>query len=113
MITQIINAFVNSLKGLRIAVREEFAFRIEIIASAIILPLIFYFDFSSVEKGILILNLFIILTVELLNSAVEAICDRVSMEHHDLIAKAKDTASAAVLMALISFGLLFVYFLLG
>ncbi len=105
------NAFVNSLKGLKVAFQEESAIRQEFILLVLLISLLIYFDFTNVERAILLLNMFVIIMAELLNSAVEAISDRVSMEHHDLIAKAKDTASASVLVGLISLVSLFTLFL--
>ncbi len=110
LIKSLFLAFMYSLNGLSKAFAEERAFKLELILFAILFPALFFLDFTAIEKGILILNMFVVLIAELLNSAVEAVCDRVSEEHHDLIAKAKDTASASVLLALVSLGVVFLIF---
>lgn len=104
-------AFMYSVNGLSRAFTEERAFRLEAILFLVMFPVIFILGFSTLEKGVLLLNMFIIMIAELLNSAVEAVCDRVSEDHHDLIEKAKDTASASVLLSLVSFCILFLLFL--
>lgn len=112
MITALTHAFLNSLKGLKVGFMEERAIRQEVMLFLVLISLLILLDFSTTEKAILLLNMFLILITEFLNSAVEAISDRVSMEHHELIAKAKDTASAAVFIGLISLGVLFLMFLI-
>ena len=66
-----------------------------------LVPLAFWLDITVVERALLIMSLFIVLIAELLNSAVEALADRVSTEVHVLIGKAKDIGSAAVFVSLI------------
>jgi len=68
-----------------------------------LLPLGYFLGESAIEKVALILPIFIVLTVEMLNSAIEAVVDRVSLEHHELSGYAKDAASAAVALSLIIF----------
>ncbi|MCW8108413.1 diacylglycerol kinase [Alteromonas ponticola] len=94
-------ATIFSLKGLKAAFQSESAFRQELAAMVILIPIACYVDISLVERLMLIMSLFIVLITELLNSAVEALADRVSSEIHVLIAKAKDIGSAAVFVSLI------------
>ena len=88
-----------SVDGMRSAYRSESAFRQEIWAAAIMLPAAFWLGRGWVEVGLLAGSVVMVLIVELLNSAVEATVDRVSLELHDLSKRAKDFASAAVMLA--------------
>ncbi|ABE55588.1 diacylglycerol kinase [Shewanella denitrificans OS217] len=100
-IKRIIRATGFSLNGLTLAYRNEAAFRQELVLMAIALPLVLWLDVTYVERILLILGLFIVLIVELLNSAIEAVVDRVGEEIHPLSGQAKDIASAAVMLSLI------------
>ncbi len=95
-------AFLWSLAGLRAALRHEVAFRIEIAFFFVMAPLAFWLGRTAVERVLLLGSLLLVLMVELLNSAVEAAIDRISDERHPLSKRAKDLASAAVLVCLIS-----------
>ncbi len=101
-IKHIFDAFGYSLKGLKAAITYEEAFRLELIAVIIMLPLAFVLGRSPREYAMLIGCLLLVLIVELLNSAIEAIVDRVSVEHHELSGRAKDIGSAAVMLTLIN-----------
>lgn len=94
------NAALYSRDGLRDAWRHEAAFRQELLLVAVLLPLGLYLGDNGIERALLVGSLLLILIVELLNSAVEAVVDRVSAEHHDLSKRAKDLGSAAVMLAL-------------
>ncbi|QPG07032.1 diacylglycerol kinase [Salinimonas marina] len=94
-------ATLYSVKGLRAAFVSEPAIRQELAAMALLLPLACYLEVSLSEKLLMIMSLFIVLIVELLNSAIEALADRVSDEVHVLIGKAKDIGSAAVFISLL------------
>ncbi|WP_299789213.1 diacylglycerol kinase [uncultured Shewanella sp.] len=89
-----------SMQGLRLAWSHEAAFRQELMLAAIMLPIALVVDISTVERLFLILTLFIVLITELLNSAIEAVVDRIGDEIHPLSGQAKDVASAAVFMSL-------------
>ncbi|RTR32063.1 diacylglycerol kinase [Shewanella atlantica] len=89
-----------SMQGLRLAWVHEAAFRQELMLAIIMLPIALLVDITTVERLFLILTLFIVLIVELLNSAIEAVVDRVGDEIHPLSGQAKDVASAAVFMSL-------------
>lgn len=99
---RIINAAGYSWAGLRAAFRHEDAFRQEVLLAVVLIPLALYLGDTAVERVLLIGSVLLVLIVELLNSAVEAAVDRISLEHHHLIKRAKDMGSAAVLIALIN-----------
>jgi len=90
----------NSWNGIVSAVREEDAFRQELIVTACGVPLALLLPFSAVERLMLIGSLVLILIVELLNSSIEAVIDRISLEHNGLSKRAKDYGSAAVTLSL-------------
>lgn len=94
------NAFGYSCAGLRAAYVCEDAFRQEALLAALLLPLALWLPDSGVGRGLLVGSVLLVLIVELLNSAVEAAVDRVSLENHRLAKRAKDIGSAAVFIAL-------------
>lgn len=98
---RIVAAARNSLAGLRQAWRFEEAFRQEVALAAVMLPAAALAPVSLPEKLLLAGSVILVLIVELLNSAMEAIVDRISLEHHDLSGRAKDIGSAAVMLALL------------
>jgi len=95
------NALHYSLAGLRAAYRYEDAFRQETWLAALLIPVALLLPVGWLAKGLLIASLLLVLVVELLNSAVEAVVDRVSLENHRLAKRAKDIGSAAVLVTLL------------
>ena len=99
-IKRIINAAGYSMRGLSAAFKHEAAFRQELALVIILTPVAIYFGQTNIERSILIDSLILVLIVELLNSAIEAIVDRVSSEHHELSGRAKDIGSAAVFVSL-------------
>ena len=99
---RLINAFGYSMHGLSSAFRVEDAFRQEVLLAAVLIPLALWFDVSGVERAMLIASVMFVLVVELLNSAVEATVDRVSLDSHSLAKRAKDIGSAAVFVALLN-----------
>jgi diacylglycerol kinase (ATP) len=110
---RIFNAARYSVDGLVAAVRNEDAFRQELVIAAIFVPLAFWVGRSGVERALLIGSVLLVLIVELLNSAVEATVDRISFENHHLAKRAKDIGSAAVMVALVCAGLTWLLILLG
>ncbi|WP_394192446.1 diacylglycerol kinase [Pseudoalteromonas atlantica] len=100
-IGRIIKATQCSIKGFKAAFKEESAFRTELALGVILLPLSFWLAQSLQHWVILIVSFLFLLIVELLNSAIEALTDRVGVEYHVLSGRAKDIASAAVTLALI------------
>jgi diacylglycerol kinase (ATP) len=109
---RILNATRYSLEGLAAAARHEDAFRQELILAAVMVPLGLWLGNDGVERALLVGSVLMVLVVELLNSAVEAVVDRASPEHHELAKRAKDYGSAAVMIALAVTGLVWVLLLL-
>ncbi|GAA0781709.1 diacylglycerol kinase [Shewanella aestuarii] len=100
-IKRIVRATGFSMQGLKLAFKSEAAFRQELALAMIMLPVALLVDVSTIERLMLILGLFLVLIVELLNSAVEAVVDRFGGEIHPLSGQAKDIASAAVFLSLV------------
>lgn len=96
------NAFGYSRAGFRAAFKHEDAFRQEVLLAAILIPLAFWLPVTAIAKALMIGSVLLVMIVELLNSAVEATVDRISLENHDLAKRAKDIGSAAVLVSLIN-----------
>lgn len=107
-IARVTHAAGYSLAGLRAAYRGERAFRQEFWLSAVLIPLAFWLGRSWVETALLAGSVLLVLIVELLNSAVEAAVDRISLDLHDLSKRAKDYGSAAVMLALAGCGAVWV-----
>ncbi|WP_426141348.1 diacylglycerol kinase [Pseudomonas sp. DWP3-1-2] len=97
---RIFNATGYSLDGLTAAFKGEAAFRQLIVLNVVLIPLSFFIDVSKAEHALLVLVCLLALIVELLNSAVEAAIDRISLELHPLSKNAKDMGSAAQFIAL-------------
>ncbi|MCP1601104.1 diacylglycerol kinase (ATP) [Aeromonas caviae] len=99
-ITRIINATGYSMKGLKSAWINEAAFRQELVLILLLMPLAFWIGDSLNEILLLVCISWLVVIVEVLNSAVEAVVDRIGSEHHELSGRAKDLGSAAVFIAL-------------
>jgi len=100
-IKRLINATRYSAQGIRQAFSGEAAFREEVYAALVLLPLVYWLDVSAVERVLLVASVVIVLIVELLNSAVEAAIDRIGSEKHPLSGQAKDMGSAAVMFSVL------------
>ena len=98
--TRMFRAFGTSMKGLAGAFREEAAFRQELALAVVVIPLGLWLGRNGVERVLLIAPMFIVLIVELINSAIEATVDRIGLERHALSGLAKDIGSAAVFSSL-------------
>ena len=98
---RIIAATQYSWRGLRAAYKHEAAFREELWASVILIPLGFWLGQNGVEKALLIGTVLLLPLVEILNSAIEAVVDRIGEGHHELSGRAKDMGSAAVAIAIL------------
>jgi diacylglycerol kinase (ATP) len=96
------NACGYSLAGFRAAYRHEDAFRQEVLLAAILIPLALWLPQGYLGKALMISSVLLVVIVELLNSAIEATVDRISLENHDLAKRAKDIGSAAVLASLVN-----------
>ncbi len=99
-ITRIINATGYSMKGLKSAWVNEAAFRQELLLILLLMPLAFWIGDSLNEILLLVCISWLVVIIEVLNSAVEAVVDRIGSEHHELSGRAKDLGSAAVFIAL-------------
>ena len=98
--TRALYALKHSYDGLRVTFRSESAFRQETALAAVLVPCALLLPVTPVERVMLIGSVLLVLLVELLNSAVEAVVDRISLDRHELSRRAKDCGSAAVLIAL-------------
>ena len=107
-LTRIWRAFRYSLEGFGAALKHEHAFRQELFLCLVLLPIALLLPFEVIERVLLIATLFLVLIVELLNSAIEAVVDRVSLEDHALSKRAKDIGSAAVFLSLTLAGIVWV-----
>ena len=99
---RLLNAFGYSLDGFRAAYRHEDAFRQETLLAALLIPLALWLPVAALGKALMIASVLLVLVVELLNSAIEATVDRISLENHDLAKRAKDIGSSAVLVSLVN-----------
>ena len=97
---RVFKATYCSCLGFKAAFKEEAAFRQELLICSILLPISFWLASSLLHWAVLICSLLVVLIVELLNSAIEALTDRVSTELHVLSGRAKDMGSAAVTLSL-------------
>lgn len=100
-IKRIINAAGYSWKGICSAYKHEAAFRQELWLAIVLVPAGIYLGGTLIDKAMLVSSVLFVLVVELLNSAVESVVDRISDEHHELAGRAKDMGSAAVFFALV------------
>lgn len=112
-IKRVINASVFSWQGLQAAFKNEAAFRQECVLTILLAPVGLFLGNSSSEKTLLVAALLLVLIIELLNSALEAVVDRFGGELHELSGRAKDIGSAAVFVALLNVILVWTIILLG
>lgn len=101
-LTRVWNAFHYSMAGLAAAYRNEDAFRQEAWLAAVLIPLALFLPVSALGKALMIASVLLVIIVELVNSALEATVDRISLDHHHLAKRAKDIGSAAVFVALVN-----------
>lgn len=99
-IARLIAATGYSISGIRACWRHEAAFRQEVVLALVLLPASFFIAKSAIQWLLLISPVFLLLMVELLNSAIEVVVDRIGAEHHELSGRAKDIASASVFLCL-------------
>lgn len=112
-IKRIFKATEYSIQGLKAAFKYEAAIRQELALLLVASILVCVFDVSVVERILMLGVVCLVLIVELLNSAIEAVVDRIGIEHHELSGRAKDIGSAAVLVALIFAAFTWCYILLN
>lgn len=99
---QIYKALIWSLKGLRAGWTYEASFRLEVYLSVLFAPLGLWLGRGPLEKALLVGSLILVMAAELLNSAIEAVVDKVSPEFHELAGRAKDMGSAAVFLLMLN-----------
>ena len=104
MLQSIFNAARNSLAGVAAAARNEGSFQVELAVCVVLLPLGLWLGGTGVERALLVSSVLIVLCAELVNTALEAAVDRISLEMHPLAKRAKDIGSAAVMLALVNAG---------
>jgi diacylglycerol kinase (ATP) len=105
-LTRVLHATRYSWQGLSAAFKHEAAFRQELALAIILIPAAIWLTSDAVELGLLIGSLLLVLVVELINSAIEAIVDRFGDEIHELSGRAKDIGSAAVFISLLNVALI-------
>jgi diacylglycerol kinase (ATP) len=98
---RVVNATFFSLAGLKTAWTNEAAFRQELVLCVVLIPAGAWLGQDAVQRSLLIGSCLLVLIVELLNTAVEFVVDRIGTDHHRLSGQAKDLGSAAVLISLI------------
>ena len=107
------NALFYAIDGMRAAFAHEAAFRQEVVLAALLIPLALWLPANGLGKALMIGSVLLVLIVELLNSAVEAAVDRISLENHQFAKRAKDIGSAAVMLALVNVAIVWALVLLG
>lgn len=107
------NACHYSIAGLAAAYRHEDAFRQEALAAAVLIPLALFLPVTGIGRALMIASVLLVIIVELLNSAIEAAVDRISLDDHLLAKRAKDIGSAAVLLSLINVAAVWALVLFG
>lgn len=112
-IQRLINATRYSLHGLASAFRHEDAFRQEVLLAVVLIPIALILDVGGAGKAMMIASVLLVLIVELLNSAIEAVVDRISLDRHQLSKRAKDTGSAAVFLSLVNVAIVWTLVLWG
>ncbi|WP_148876386.1 diacylglycerol kinase [Serratia marcescens] len=100
-LTRIIKAAGYSYKGLSAAWQHEAAFRQELVVTLLAIILAVWLDVGAIARILLIGSVMLVMIVEILNSAIEAVVDRIGSEHHELSGRAKDMGSAAVSLAIV------------
>ncbi|MCC7546996.1 MAG: diacylglycerol kinase [Burkholderiales bacterium] len=106
-------AFFHSLEGFRSAFRHEDAFRQEVMLAVVLVPAALFMPVAGLGKALMVASVLLVLIVELINSAVEATVDRISLEQHQLAKRAKDIGSAAVFVSLVNVAAVWGLVLLG
>lgn len=112
-ITRLVNAFKYSCAGLQEAYRNEDAFRQEVLLAIILIPLAFWLEHTMLARAVMIACVLLVIIVELLNSAIEATVDRISLDDHNLAKRAKDIGSAAVLLSLVNLVVVWLFILMN
>lgn len=101
-LARVLDAFGYSMQGLLACWKNEAAFRQEVILTIVLIPLALYFADTGIARALLVGSCLLVLLMEIVNSAIEAVVDRISDEHHELSGIAKDLGSAAVFISLLN-----------
>ncbi|HET9679245.1 MAG TPA: diacylglycerol kinase [Gammaproteobacteria bacterium] len=112
-IGRVIDALGYSMQGFAAAWRFEAAFRQEVLLALVLVPAAFWLASNHIELILLLASVFWVLVAELINSAIEAIVDRIGPEHHVLAGRAKDIGSALVLTSLILLAVVWVIMIIS
>ena len=112
-IFRFVKAAQYSWQGMIAAYKNEEAFRQEVILALILTPVAFFIADSGVELALLIASLLLVIIVELLNSGIEAVVDRIGTEKHELSGRAKDIGSAAVFFSLVNVMVVWLCIIIG
>ena len=108
LIGHIKNAFIYTFAGLKAGWKNELAFRGEVVVAIIMVPLGIWLGRTAVEQALLIASILLILVTELLNSALEAVVDRIGPQRHELSKRAKDMGSAAAFISMVTAALVWI-----
>ena len=112
-LARIWNALLYSLDGLSAAFKHEDAFRQEVLLALVLIPLAIYMPAAGSGKALMVASVLLVLIVELLNTGIESVTDRISLEDHVLAKRAKDMGSAAVMLSVINVPVVWLLVLLG
>jgi diacylglycerol kinase (ATP) len=112
-IRRLLNALNYSRSGLQEAFRNEDAFRQEVLLAGVLIPLTFLIETEMFGRALMIGCVLLLLIIELINSAIEATVDRISLDDHRLAKRAKDIGSAAVLVGLVNLAVVWTLVLLN
>ena len=112
-IQRIWNALFYALDGFAAALKHEDSFRLEVVLALALIPLALSMRIDAVGKALMVASVLLVLIVELINSAIEALTDRVSLEKHVLAKRAKDLGSAAVMLSIINAVVIWLMVLFG
>ena len=112
-VTRIWNGLLYSLDGLAAAFRYEDSFRQEVLLALVLIPLALYAPAPGLGKALMVAAVVLVLVIALVNSSIEAVTDRISLEDHVLAKRAKDMGSAAVMLSLINVPVVWLLVLLG
>jgi len=107
------NALLYSLDGLSAAFKQEDAFRQEVLLALVLIPLAIYMPVAGSGRALMVASVLLVLIVELLNTGIESVTDRISLEDHVLAKRAKDMGSAAVMLSVINVPAVWLLVLLG
>lgn len=97
----VINGLKNSFSGIKVTYQEEKSFRIDILIALVETVILIFWDIQVMNKVVLFITIFLIIIVEIINTAIENTIDYISMNHHTLAKKAKDAGSAAVFLTIV------------